>query len=226
MKKTCRLLELERTAYEYAWDFQKEMVQQRRSGQIDDTFIMLEHDHVYTIGRAGSRNNILVAADQLKAEGVTVVEVDRGGDVTYHGPGQLVGYPILNLTAYGKDMHLYVRMLEEVIIRTIAVYGINGHRENGLTGVWTEKGKIAAIGVGVKGWVSMHGFSLNIHPDMRYFSMINPCGITNRPVTSMRDFAVSVSRNEVSHELLKQFADVFDVQITPARSKEDGCNTA
>lgn len=226
MKKTCRLIELERTAYDYAWDLQKEMVQQRRSGQIEDTLIMLEHDHVYTIGRAGSRNNILVAADQLKAEGVTVVEVDRGGDITYHGPGQLVGYPILNLTAHGKDMHLYVRMLEEVIIRTIAVYGINGHRENGLTGVWTEMGKIAAIGVGVKGWVSMHGFSLNIHPDMRYFSMINPCGITNRPVASMRDFTVSVSRNEVSHELLKQFADVFDVQITSARSKEDGCNTA
>jgi len=197
MKKTCRLLEFERTAYDYVWDLQKEMVQQRRSGQIDDTLIMLEHDHVYTIGRAGSRNNILVAADQLKSEGITVVEVDRGGDITYHGPGQLVGYPILNLTAYGKDMHLYVRMLEEVIIRTIAVYGINGHRENGLTGVWTKKGKIAAIGVGVKGWVSMHGFSLNIHPDMRYFSMINPCGITNRPVASMRDFAVSASRNEV-----------------------------
>lgn len=226
MKKICRLLEFDRIAYDYAWNFQKDMVQQRRNGQIDDALIILEHNHVYTIGRAGSRQNILAAADQLREKGVTVFEVDRGGDVTYHGPGQLVGYPILNLTAYGKDMHLYIRMLEEVIIRTIAVYGIYGHRENGLTGVWTEKGKIAAIGVGVKGWVSMHGFSLNINPDMRYFSMINPCGITNRPVASMRDFSVFVSRNEVSRELLKQFAEVFNVEITPARSKEDGCNTA
>jgi lipoic acid synthetase/lipoyl(octanoyl) transferase len=157
---------------------------------------------------------------------VAVLEVDRGGDITYHGPGQLVGYPILDLTLHGRDLHHYVRQLEEVIIRTIAVYGIKGWREQGLTGVWTEKGKIAAIGVGVKGWVSMHGFALNVKTDMKYFGMINPCGIIDRPAASMTSFGVTSGVNDVEDVLMEKFADVFEIEIIPARSKQDAIITS
>lgn len=202
-----------RVPYGTAWDIQRQMVNKRRTGQSQDAIILLEHDPIYTIGRAGSRENIIVPTAKLENEHIMVVEVDRGGDITYHGPGQLVGYPVLDLAMHGRDLHRYVRQLEEVIIRTIGFYNIKGWREQGLTGVWTEKGKIAAIGVGVKGWVSMHGFALNIKPDMKYFKMINPCGITDRPVASMEMFGVKVSLENAADVLMQKFAEVFGIEI-------------
>lgn len=212
-----------RVPYGTAWNIQRQMVNKRRSGQFQDAIILLEHDPIYTIGRAGSRKNIIVPAAKLEDENIMVVEVDRGGDITYHGPGQLVGYPVLDLAMHGRDLHHYVRQLEEVIIRTIGFYNIQGWREQGLTGVWTEKGKIAAIGVGVKGWVSMHGFALNIKPDMKYFKMINPCGITDRPVASMEMFGVKASLENVADVLIQNFAEVFEIEIISSE-EQIGCN--
>ncbi|MEN6568079.1 MAG: lipoyl(octanoyl) transferase LipB [Veillonellales bacterium] len=225
MKQVC-LLNLKRIPYPAAWEMQLKMVAQRRKGEIEDSLILLEHDPVFTVGRAGSHTNIKVDDSVLKAENISVYDVDRGGDVTYHGPGQVVCYPILDLTKHGRDMHRYVRQLEEVIIRAVSEYGIEGFREKGLTGVWTEQGKIAAIGVGVKGWVSMHGFALNVHPNMQHFSMINPCGITDRPVASMEYFGVTVSRDEICRQVIEKFAEVFEVKIVPVRSGENGSSKA
>jgi lipoic acid synthetase/lipoyl(octanoyl) transferase len=200
-----------------AWKLQQEISSARRSGSGDDTLILLEHEPVYTMGRSGSKDNIKASEETLAAAGIEVIEVDRGGDVTYHGPGQLVGYPVLDLKGYGQDLHRYSWMLEEVIIRTLAEYGISSFRENGLTGVWTKQGKIAAIGIGVRNWVSIHGFSLNINPDMSYFGLINPCGITNRPVAAMRDFGIDTSLDEIRGKLVQQFAAVFKVQLLPVQ---------
>lgn len=218
--KICRLLNLERTLYGDAWQLQQDIAAARRSGSVPDTLILLEHNPVYTIGRAGSDANIKVSAETLSAEGITVIEVDRGGDITYHGPGQLVGYPILDLRNHGQDLHRYSWMLEEVIIRTLAEYGITGFRESGLTGVWTTAGKIAAIGIGVRSWISMHGFAVNIKPDMRYFGMINPCGITDRPVASMHGLGVEAELAEVREQLVRQFAAVFQVKLLPVGVKD------
>ncbi|WP_021171458.1 Octanoyltransferase [Sporomusa ovata DSM 2662] len=215
--RICKLLLLGRTPYVAAWKLQQEISSVRRSGRGDDTLILLEHEPVYTMGRSGSQDNVKASPETLLAAGLEVIEVDRGGDVTYHGPGQLVGYPVLDLKGYGQDLHHYSWMLEEVIIRTLAKYGIRSFRETGLTGVWTEKGKIAAIGIGVRNWVSIHGFSLNINPDMWYFSLINPCGITNRPVATMRDFGIDTSLDEVRGKLEQQFSAVFNVQLLPVQ---------
>ena len=213
-------MNLQRVSYPIAWEMQLRMVAQRRRGEGEDSLILLEHDPVFTVGRAGSHTNIKATDSVLQAENISVYDVDRGGDVTYHGPGQVVCYPILDLTKHGRDMHRYMRQLEEVVIRTIREYGIEGFREKGFTGVWTAKGKIAAIGVGVKGWVSMHGFALNVHPNMQHFSMINPCGITNRPVASMEQFGVKNSLDEVLRQVIQKFAEVFDVTIIPLRSSK------
>ena len=222
MDQICQCLNLGRVSYQSAWELQQRLVAERRRGERKDCILLLEHDPVYTIGRAGSRNNIKVSEQVLEDLDIQVIEVDRGGNITYHGPGQVVVYPILDLTLHGRDMHLYVRLLEKVMIQTIAAYGIIGYQETGLTGVWTGKGKIGAIGVGVKGWVSMHGFSLNVNPNMQHFSMINPCGITDRPVTCMADFGVIVDVDDVRQEIERQFAAVFSVEIIAIRSIEDG----
>lgn len=213
-RKACLLFQLGRLPYTAAWQIQQEFAMARRSGSGQDTLLLVEHPPVYTMGRSGSKTNVKVSDEMLSAEGLEVIEVDRGGDVTYHGPGQLVGYPILDLRGYKQDLHCYSEMLEEVIIRTLARYGIKGYRERGLTGVWTDIGKIAAIGIGARGWVTMHGFALNVHPDMSYFGLINPCGITDRPVASMRDFGVEASLAEVGKILVEQFAEVFRVEFS------------
>ncbi len=213
--KGCRVLQLRRTLYEDAWKQQQDIAAARRQGTAPDTLLLLEHEAVYTMGRAGSEANIKVSPETLALEGLRVVEVDRGGDITYHGPGQLVGYPILDLTEHGRDLHLYSRMLEEVIIRTVAEYGIKGFREKGLTGVWTTAGKIAAIGIGVHNWISTHGFALNVNPDMRYFGFINPCGITDRAVVSLQSLGIDTCIDEVRRQVTQHFAAVFNVAIFP-----------
>ena len=211
--KTCKLFWLGSISYREAWQLQQELSLARRNVMGEDTLLLAEHLPVYTMGRSGSMANVKASKQTLKAKGVEVIEVDRGGDVTYHGPGQLVGYPILDLRGYKQDLHYYSAMLEEVIIRTLSCYGIKGFREAGLTGVWTPTGKVAAIGIGARGWVTMHGFSLNINPDMSYFKFINPCGITDRPVVSMKELGVEASLEDVASKLITAFAEVFNTQF-------------
>jgi len=172
--------------YAEAWDLQRAIWNGRVHDRADDYLLLVEHPHVYTVGRNGDGSNLLVSPDSLGALGAELFNVDRGGDITYHGPGQLVGYPIIRLSD-PKQVVPYVRKLESTLIDTLAIWGVQGWSEPGLTGVWTEQGKVAAIGVRVARQVTMHGFALNLSPDMTYFGRMNPCGITNRPVASLSE---------------------------------------
>lgn len=188
----------------------------RIAGVIKDVLILVEHAPVLTVGRNGGFQNILAAGEALKSQGISVYEVERGGDITYHGPGQLVGYPIIDLKMRDRDLHRYVRQLEEVIIRTLDCYGIIAGRKDGYPGVWVGSRKIAALGVAVKKWVTMHGFALNIACNLEHFQLIVPCGISGCGVTSMvdvlgreQDFAA------VSRVVRDKFAWVFEVELEP-----------
>ncbi|MGD2060009.1 MAG: lipoyl(octanoyl) transferase LipB, partial [Acidimicrobiia bacterium] len=207
---TLRTRWLGRLPYLEAWDLQRAFHEGRVRGRTDDDYLLLvEHPPVFTIGRNGDEANLLVGAPGAVAAGAEVYHVDRGGDITFHGPGQLVGYPILRLDD-PKQIVPYVRKVEEVLIRTLADFGVEGFREDGLTGVWTEKGKVAAIGVRVSRRVTMHGFALNLHPDMEYFGMMNPCGITDRDVTNLSDLVGrKVTLQEAVEALTPHFRSVF-----------------
>jgi lipoyl(octanoyl) transferase len=174
-----------RTRYAEAWDLQKKIHELRHFGLISDVLLYTEHEHVYTIGKGGDDNHLLASDDELRRDGVDVFHIDRGGDITYHGPGQIVGYPILALNDYRADIHWYLRSLEEVLILALEEYGIEASREEGMTGVWVNGEKIAAIGIKVSRWVTMHGFALNVNTDLSKFSRIIPCGIFHKGVTSM-----------------------------------------
>ena len=172
--------------YAEGLELQRALVQQRRDGVIPDTLLLLEHPHVITLGSDAHVAHVLADEDERKLLGIELFETGRGGDVTYHGPGQLVGYPILDLKPDRKDLHRYLRDLEEVLIRTAAAFGVAAFRREGLTGVWTARGKLAAIGVRVSsGWITSHGFALNVATDLRYFDSIVPCGIAGAQVTSL-----------------------------------------
>jgi len=200
--------------YQFAWDWQRELHQQRVSGEIVDTLILTEHPHTYTIGKAGGEEHLIADERVLKQNGITVYRIDRGGDITYHGPGQIVGYPILDLHNYYLDVHRFLRDLEEVIIQTLAKYDIVADRVNGLTGVWVSGGKIAAIGVKVSRWVTMHGFAFNVNTDLSYFGNIVPCGISDKPVTSMaRLLGTKVDYEAVKDMVARKFEDVFDLEL-------------
>ena len=174
------------------------------------TLFLLEHPPVITLGRGADRANILAADEMLAAAGVTVHQAQRGGDVTYHGPGQIVGYPIIKLASEDRDVHRYLRRLEKVIIDMLATYGIDAGRCEGYTGVWMPEGKVAAIGVAISRWVTYHGFALNVAPDFTHFTLINPCGITDKPVTSMqRLLEREVDQREVEGRLIESFAREF-----------------
>jgi lipoyl(octanoyl) transferase len=168
-----------RTAYAEASERQRTRVQARIDGEVDDTLIFTEHDPVYTVGlRAGAAAHLLWDPDQLATQGITVAETNRGGDITYHGPGQVVGYPIVDLSPV-KDLHAYLRFLEEVMIRAVGTFGLAAARREGLTGIWLGSRKVAAIGVAVRRWVAYHGFALNVAPDLSHFAGIVPCGIAS-----------------------------------------------
>lgn len=175
--------------YQEALDYQEKLVALRRRGQIPDTLLLVEHPPVFTIGRGGGWENLRCSRETLEQEGIRVYEVNRGGNITYHGPGQLVGYPIIDLAAQGRDVRAYLWSLEEILIRTLEPYlgplGLAPERLPGYTGVWVANEKIAAIGVAVKGWITMHGFALNLNTNLKHFQLINPCGITDRGVTSL-----------------------------------------
>ena len=201
---------LGRLPYTEAWDLQRAFHEGRVKGRsVDDYLLLVEHPPVFTIGRNGDAGNLLVEREEVSSRGVEVHHVDRGGDITFHGPGQLVGYPILKLDD-PKQIVPYVRRLEEVLIRTLGDFGVAGWAEDGYTGVWTEKGKVAAIGVRVARKVTMHGFALNLHPDMDFFSMMNPCGISDREVTNLSDLVgKKVTLEEAVEKLVPHFESVF-----------------
>lgn len=197
--------------YARGLEIQAELVAERREGRVPDTLLLLEHPHVITLGTSSVPEHVLADEAERARLGIQLFETGRGGDVTYHGPGQLVGYPILDLKPDRKDLHRYLRDLEEVLIRTLAHWGVEGWREEGLTGVWTEGGKIAAIGVRVSsGWITSHGFALNVDPDLAYFGRIVPCGIQDRAVATLAGLlGRPVEVAEVAPVAAASLAEVF-----------------
>lgn len=176
---------LGRVEYAAAWQLQKELAALRAAGKVGDVLLLLEHPPTITLGRSAHIHHILASAEHLERLGVAVHHIDRGGDVTYHGPGQLVGYPIFHLGELGKDLHQFLRRMEEALIAALATFGVEGQRFPPHTGVWVDRAKIAAIGIKVARWVSTHGFALNVSPDLTYFDLIVPCGIRDYGVTSL-----------------------------------------
>jgi lipoyl(octanoyl) transferase len=199
------------TPYSLAWAQQRSLVAARIADpDLPDVLLLLEHPPVYTLGTGSDIKFIKFNLDKTDKE---VYRIERGGEVTYHCPGQLVGYPILNLRYYQQDLHWYLRQLEEVILQTIAIYGLSGARIAGLTGVWVEGYKIAAIGIKVSRWITYHGFAINVCPDLSGFAEIIPCGITNKPVGSLQQFLPNISLRQVQQDLSRVFASVFGVEL-------------
>lgn len=229
MNKTIQLKDLGVKDYKETWDYQTEKLQDivaikidnRRNEKTANTpnhFLFVEHPHVYTLGKSGDASNLLLNEAQLKEKEATFYTINRGGDITYHGPGQIVGYPILDLENFFTDIHKYLRLLEEVIIKTIAEYGLKGERSDGETGVWLGAGtpfarKICAMGIRTSRWVTMHGFALNTSPDLGYFDHIIPCGIRGKAVTSMEaELGKKIPLDEVKEKILKHFKALFEVE--------------
>ena len=224
MNKQIIVKDLGHKDYKETWDYQEslfeEIVELKRKNRAENTdlptpnyFLFVEHPHVYTLGKSGHMENLLIDEAALAKKGATFYKINRGGDITYHGPGQIVGYPIIDLENFFTDIHKYLRSLEEVIIRTLADYGIKGERSEGETGVWLDVGtpfarKICAMGVRASRWVTMHGFALNVNTDLGYFDNIIPCGIRGKAVTSLN---VELSKEKIN--ILKHFEEIFGVSI-------------
>ena len=230
MNKTVKLQDLGLKDYKETWDYQEELfketldikIKNRREGASLDTpnhFLMVEHPHVFTLGKSGDMENLLVDQKQLAQKGASFYKINRGGDITYHGPGQIVGYPILDLDNFFTDIHKYLRLLEEMVILTMAEYGLKGERSKGETGVWLDVGtpfarKICAMGVRASRWVTMHGFALNVNADLGYFDLMIPCGIKDKAVTSLN---VELGRrevpmDEVRKKLITHFEALFEAE--------------
>jgi lipoyl(octanoyl) transferase len=211
MKRQCLLNNQGLVPYSVAWDQQRSLVSQRiKDPTQDDILLLLEHPPVYTLGQGASLEFLKFDPANVSVE---VHRVERGGEVTYHCPGQLVGYPILNLRHYQQDLHWYLRQLEEVLIQLLGVYGLKGDRVAGMTGVWLEGRKVAAIGIKVSRWITMHGFALNVCPDLSGFERIVPCGIADKPVGSLAQFIPDITVEQVRLDVAASFAAVFDVQL-------------
>ena len=220
-------LDLGHKAYQEIWDLQESHLQKVVSQKIakrenpdlvpDHFLFFVEHPPVYSLGKSGDQENLLVSNEYLQQAGVEFVKTNRGGDITFHGPGQVVGYPILDLDQFYTDIHRYLRELEEVVIQTIAQFGIpNGNRKEGLTGVWVGEEKICAIGVRASRWVTMHGFALNVNTDLEYFNWIVPCGITDKAVTSMQKIlGHEVEMDAVKQALRTNFERIFKATLVP-----------
>lgn len=229
MNKKVILQDLGQKDYKDTWDCQEglfagivsQKIQKRENPFIetDNFFLFVEHPHVYTLGKSGDMSNLLLSEKQLEAKGATFYKINRGGDITYHGPGQIVGYPILDLENFFTDIHKYLRLLEEAIILTLAEYGIESERSQGETGVWLGVGtpfarKICAMGVRASRWVTMHGFALNVNADLGYFDNIIPCGIKGKSVTSLHvELGREVDEVEVKQKIVKHFANLFEAEI-------------
>ncbi|WP_224485516.1 lipoyl(octanoyl) transferase LipB [Robertkochia aurantiaca] len=231
MNKKVIFRQLGNRDYKETWDYQEELfkeifdvkVRNRRESQEDPTpnyLLFVEHPHVYTLGKSGDVNNLLLNEEQLKEKGATFYKINRGGDITYHGPGQLVGYPILDLDNFFTDIHKYLRLLEEVIILTLEEYGLKGERSKGETGVWLDVGtpfarKICAMGVRASRWITMHGFALNVNADLGYFDNIIPCGIRGKAVTSLNVELgqKEVPMVEVGEKVQRHFVRLFEAEL-------------
>ena len=196
-------------SFREALGIQSKIASERKQGQGTDHLLFVEHPHVITVGRNGHPENLLASEETLRRAGIELYETDRGGDVTYHGPGQIVAYPIMDLREWKRDVGAFVRAIEQVLIDTLADFGIESKRIAGLTGVWTTAGKVAAIGVHLSRWVSTHGWALNVSTDLRYFQYIVPCGLA-KPVTSMAALGVHAAAGDVKSALIRHFGEVFD----------------
>ncbi|TNE70257.1 lipoyl(octanoyl) transferase LipB [bacterium] len=226
MKKVLHV-DLGKIDYQACWDLQKQIqakiMQEKRAFQkglmqnedrLPDVLLFVEHPHVYTLGKSGSESNLLANEAFLKQIEATYVPIDRGGDITYHGPGQLVGYPILDLDRYFTDLHKYLRYLEEIMIQVCADYGFDAGRKESLTGTWVGEEKICAMGVKCSRWVTLHGFALNMNPNLEYFNYIVPCGITDKGVTSLEKLSgKKVNEQDVKEKVLTHFSRLFEVEI-------------
>jgi lipoyl(octanoyl) transferase len=210
--RRCEWRELGLTGYAEAYRIQQHWVELRKQASAPDQLLMVEHPHVITLGRNGQMENLLAGEDVLVRAGISFHRTDRGGDITYHGPGQIVGYPILDLRDWKRDVVAYVRAVEQVLIGALAGFGIEGQRVEGATGVWVDGQKVAAIGVHISRWVTSHGFALNLDTDLDYFRYIVPCGLT-KPVTSMRKLGVAAGRAEVVQRLVEEFGRVFEREM-------------
>jgi lipoyl(octanoyl) transferase len=210
--RSCQVRELGRLDYQTALELQQQLVAERKQGLISDHLLLLEHSHVITLGRNGHSENLLAGEQVLSRAGIAFFPANRGGDITYHGPGQLVGYPILDLRDWKRDVGAYVRGIEQVLIDTLADFGIAAGRIPKLTGVWVGEHKIAAIGVHISRWITSHGFALNVTTDLSYFQYIVPCGLT-KPVTSMAQVGAVADLQTVSEKLAVHFGHVFDCEM-------------
>ncbi|MXN91897.1 lipoyl(octanoyl) transferase LipB [Flavobacterium sp. Sd200] len=230
MNRQVKFTDLGLQDYKEVWDYQEKIFQQtvdvkianRREGLNEETpnyLLFVEHPHVYTLGKSGDFSNLLLSEKQLEDKAASYYKVNRGGDITYHGPGQIVGYPILDLENFFTDIHKYLRLLEETIILTMADYGLKGERSDGETGVWLDVGtpfarKICAMGVRASRWVTMHGFALNVNADLGYFDNIIPCGIRGKAVTSMHaELGKAVDEAEIKQKILYYFSQLFEAEI-------------
>jgi lipoyl(octanoyl) transferase len=199
--------------YKEAWDLQKSILDLRYKNRIDDVLILLEHPNTYTLGKTADRKNLVSNIEYLQKNKISVYDIDRGGDITYHGPGQIVGYPIIDLNYWEKDTHKYLRALEEIIIRTCTDYGFIATRNPEHTGVWIEDRKIAAIGIKVSRWITMHGFAFNVNTDLNLYNGIIPCGIDDKDVTSLsRELNRDVDLAIVKSTILKYATEIFDYE--------------
>ena len=230
INKKVQVQDLGTKDYKESWEYQESVfkaivdtkIKNRREEanlETENHFLFVEHPHVYTLGKSGSFDNLLLNEEQLAAKGATFYKINRGGDITYHGPGQIVGYPILDLENFFTDIHKYLRLLEEAIILTLAEYGLESGRSDGETGVWLGVGtpfarKICAMGVRASRWVTMHGFALNVNADLGYFDNIIPCGIRGKAVTSMHaELGKEISLKEVKQKILKHFSVLFEATL-------------
>ena len=211
MRKCC-VRQLGRIGYGPALELQQQLIAGRKQGTVPDQLLLLEHPHVITLGRNGQLANVLASEEILDRAGISFFPTDRGGDVTYHGPGQLVAYPILDLREWKRDVRAYVHAVEQTIIDTLADYGIAAGRDAEHIGVWVGERKIAAIGVHISRWVTSHGLALNVNTDLSYFQYIVPCGLT-KPVTSMAQLGVRATLEEVSRNLAAHFGRIFDCEM-------------
>lgn len=219
--------DLEFIDYKEAWDLQKEIFSKRVSGEVEDYLLLLEHPNTYTLGKTAHRENLKSSEDYLRDNQISVYDIDRGGDITYHGPGQIVGYPIIDLNNWLKDTHKYLRALEEVIIKTCSDFGLDCERNPKHTGVWIGDKKIAAIGIKVSRWITMHGFAFNVNTDLNLFNGIIPCGIQDKSVTSLSKELISeISIQEVKDKLLNNFSNVFNYNKVITKLREEVIQTS
>ena len=211
MDRTLTYCNLGLIDYQEAWKLQKEIFNLRYKNEISDVLFLLEHPNTYTLGKVADKNHLISSSQYLEENKISVYDIDRGGDITYHGPGQIVGYPIINLDEWERDTHKYLRALEEVMMRVCTEFGLIANRNSSYTGVWIGNKKIAAIGIKVSRWITMHGFAFNANTDLSLFQGIVPCGITDKEVTSLKkELGEELDLNQVKEMIFKYFIEVFN----------------